>query len=207
MPKRLRKNRLVDEETRGWVRTLIRTEMVKRGLSYRDLAELLTASGIAENEGNLRSKVSRGELSASTLLNALNVMGSGTVDLDEIIHNSRGPVEDISLDAALRTPQVQVILRNDPAGLYEVKIGELPHPIRIALKWKTASAPVLYKMSHTIASADQPDAPDPFGLGKNPGDALYRALSTLIRGYLDSTHPRLVPARTWVEPTQGTLAT
>jgi hypothetical protein len=84
LPRRLSKDANIDAETRGWVRLLIRAEMVRRGLSYRDLAGLLTAVGLEENEGNLRSKVARGALSAAVFLIALRQMGCTAVNIEEL---------------------------------------------------------------------------------------------------------------------------
>ena len=46
-------------ETRA--KNLLKAELKRRGLSYRDLAEKLTAIGVGETERNLNNKISRGD--------------------------------------------------------------------------------------------------------------------------------------------------
>ena len=70
------------------VRKLIRMEMVRRDLTYADLAKLLNDAGIEENERNLRNKIARGEFSAPFMLMCLNVMGTeGYQGAGDIIRN------------------------------------------------------------------------------------------------------------------------
>ena len=47
---------------------VLRTEMVKRGVGYDELAERLTTLGLPETAVNLRNKVSRGKFTAAFLL-------------------------------------------------------------------------------------------------------------------------------------------
>jgi len=57
-------------------RTMLRNQMVAKGLSYSDLARLLTEAGSPESDQNLRNKIGRGSFTAAFLLKALHVMGS-----------------------------------------------------------------------------------------------------------------------------------
>ena len=54
---------------------LLRGEMVRRNISYDDLAERLTALGVPDTTVNLRNKVSRGKFTAAFLLAACEAMG------------------------------------------------------------------------------------------------------------------------------------
>src|SRR5258708_5688650 len=138
MPRLIPRSMVVDAETRGWVRALIRSEMVKHGLTYRDLAGLLTAEGLGENEGNLRSKVSRGELPAASFLTALYVMGCKTVNVQELPGMTDPDPEDRpTLDSVLRHELVHVVSRDDEAGIYEVQIGDMRTTIKIRLERRT----------------------------------------------------------------------
>jgi len=62
---------------------LLRAEMVKRHLSYKDLVEKLAAIGIRETEANLRNKISRGGFTGAFLIQCLTAMGVSTLRLDD----------------------------------------------------------------------------------------------------------------------------
>ena len=63
------------------VRGLLKAELKKRGLTYRDLAERLTASGTFESEANIANKLSRGGFSAAYFVQCLEVIGCTTLTL------------------------------------------------------------------------------------------------------------------------------
>ena len=54
---------------------LLRAEMARKHLSYRNLVEKLAAIGITESEANLRNKISRGGFTAVFLVQCLTAMG------------------------------------------------------------------------------------------------------------------------------------
>ena len=60
---------------------LLRAEMAKRGVTYAQLVEKLSAIGVDENERNLRNKVSRGKFTAGFLLQCLAALGSRELHL------------------------------------------------------------------------------------------------------------------------------
>jgi hypothetical protein len=62
---------------------LLRAEMVKRGVSYDDLAERLHQMGIEETPVNIRNKVARGKFMASFLLECFAAMGVQVVRLED----------------------------------------------------------------------------------------------------------------------------
>ena len=73
-----------------WVKRSLRSEMVKHGLTYADLAERLVTVGLVEEEVALRNRVSRGAFSAAFYFQCLAVIGTKTVAvelLDYIIDN------------------------------------------------------------------------------------------------------------------------
>lgn len=64
-----------EEKAKG----IIRGEMARRGVTYAQLAEKLTAIGVDENERNLRNKVSRGKFTAGFLLQTMAALGANDV--------------------------------------------------------------------------------------------------------------------------------
>lgn len=68
---------------RPYTKGLLRAEMVKRHLSYKDLVEKLAAIGIRETEANLRNKISRGGFTGAFLVQCLVAMGASTLRLDD----------------------------------------------------------------------------------------------------------------------------
>jgi hypothetical protein len=65
------------------VKRLLRAEMTRRGVSYEDLAERLTAIGIRDTPVNLRNKVSRGRFAATFLVQCLAAMGARSLRIGE----------------------------------------------------------------------------------------------------------------------------
>ncbi|MGB5083632.1 MAG: DUF6471 domain-containing protein [Methylocystis silviterrae] len=64
-------------------RGLLRAEMAKNSVTYAQLATKLAEIGVAEDERNLRNKVSRGKFTAGFLLQCLIAMGVKTVRLSD----------------------------------------------------------------------------------------------------------------------------
>lgn len=71
-----------DELANQWVRRTIRAEMVKRGLTYADLARHLTIVGRSEDERVLRNKIARGTFSAAFFAQCLAAMGIKNLQID-----------------------------------------------------------------------------------------------------------------------------
>jgi hypothetical protein len=65
------------------VKRLLRAEMTRRGVTYEDLAERLSAIGINDTAVNLRNKVARGRFSAVFLVQCLAAIGSRSLRLSE----------------------------------------------------------------------------------------------------------------------------
>lgn len=63
---------------------LLKAELKRRGLSYRDLADRLTAAGTPETERNLANKISRGGFTAAFLLQCLHAIGCQHLRLDDL---------------------------------------------------------------------------------------------------------------------------
>ena len=64
------------------VQTLLKVEMAKRSLTYKQVSEKLAEVGIVESEPNIRNKLSRGTFSAVFLIQCLTAIGAKTINLD-----------------------------------------------------------------------------------------------------------------------------
>lgn len=74
------------KKTQDWdgkVKGLLKAELKRRDVTYQQLAEKLTAIGIAETSENIANKISRGKFSAVFLVQCLEVIGCQTIRLGE----------------------------------------------------------------------------------------------------------------------------
>ena len=67
-------------ETRA--KNIFKAELKRRGITYKALAELLTAKGVSENERNLTNKISRGSFTTAFFLMCMDVIGAGSLQLE-----------------------------------------------------------------------------------------------------------------------------
>ena len=65
------------------IKGILRAQMARHHISYKDLADKLTAMGVKESEANLRNKVSRGGFTAAFFVQCLVAMGINNLRLDE----------------------------------------------------------------------------------------------------------------------------
>ena len=73
-------------EHRDWNRHVVgilKAEMKRRHLSYRDLAEKLEAIGVHDSERNITNKVNRGSFTAAFFVQCLEAMGCATLHLND----------------------------------------------------------------------------------------------------------------------------
>jgi hypothetical protein len=71
---------------RDWtahVKGLLKAELKRRSVSYRDLAEKLGALGIHETERNIANKISRGGFTAAFFVQCLVAVGCQTLRLED----------------------------------------------------------------------------------------------------------------------------
>ena len=73
----------VNVEYENQAKNLLKGELKRRGVTYAQLAEKLSAIGVVENERNLNNKISRGGFTAAFLLQCLMVIGAHTVRIHE----------------------------------------------------------------------------------------------------------------------------
>lgn len=62
---------------------LLKSELVKRGVSNANLALMLNEIGIEETKASIDSKISRGSFSASFLLQCLMVIGCQKIEIED----------------------------------------------------------------------------------------------------------------------------
>ncbi len=72
-----------DTEWQDRVKGLLKAELKRRNVSYRQLSARLVDMGIHEGEKNIRNKISRGGFSAVFLIQCLAAAGCHTVRISE----------------------------------------------------------------------------------------------------------------------------
>jgi hypothetical protein len=72
-----------DDEWSEKAKALLKSELKRRNVAYRDLADKLTAMGIPENERNIANKISRGGFTAAFFLQCLSAIGCQSLRLDD----------------------------------------------------------------------------------------------------------------------------
>ena len=65
------------------VKRLLKSELVRRGISNSDLAIMLEQIGIEETKSSIDSKISRGTFSASFFIQCLTVIGCEKIEIEE----------------------------------------------------------------------------------------------------------------------------
>ena len=73
----------MDEEWQARVKAILKAELKRKGVGYRELAARLTAQGEPESERNIANKISRGGFSAAFFAQCLSVIGCTTIRLDD----------------------------------------------------------------------------------------------------------------------------
>ncbi len=69
--------------TNNKVKRILKSEMIKRGVSTSDLMILLNQIGLEETKSSIDSKISRGAFSATFFLQCLSVMGCKKIELED----------------------------------------------------------------------------------------------------------------------------
>jgi len=81
MPKIEWKNKPLTQEYEAKAKNLLKGELKRKGLTYAQLAEKLSAMGVQETERNLNNKISRGGFTAAFMLQCLDAIGVTEVRL------------------------------------------------------------------------------------------------------------------------------
>jgi hypothetical protein len=66
---------VTDEAWQAKAKGLLKGELKRRGIGYRDLAARLAAMGVPETEQNIANKISRGGFSAVFLIQCMEAVG------------------------------------------------------------------------------------------------------------------------------------
>lgn len=64
-------------------KNLLKAELKRRNVGYRELAEKLTSLGIPETERNIANKISRGGFTAAFFIQCLSAIGCTTLRLED----------------------------------------------------------------------------------------------------------------------------
>ncbi len=60
---------------------LLKAELKRKGITYAQLIEMLSAIGVEEKEANRRNKLSRGKFTAAFLLQCLEAIGAEKLEV------------------------------------------------------------------------------------------------------------------------------
>lgn len=71
-----------ETEWQSRAKNLLKAELKRRGVSYRELAEKLEALGVHDSERNIANKISRGGFTAVFLLQCLEAANVRSLQLD-----------------------------------------------------------------------------------------------------------------------------
>ncbi len=71
-----------DQQWENKVKGLLKAELKRKGVSYQQLAEKLTALGIAETPENIANKISRGKFTAVFLLQCMEAIDCTVIRFD-----------------------------------------------------------------------------------------------------------------------------
>jgi hypothetical protein len=71
------------EEWQSRVSGLLRAELARRNLSYKELVERLAQIGVKESESNIANKLARGTFTAAFFIQCLDAMGCRVLRLKE----------------------------------------------------------------------------------------------------------------------------
>lgn len=83
MPQNAFKNNPLTQEYEEKAKNLLKAELKRRGIGYRELAEKLAAIGLQETERNLANKISRGGFTAAFFLECLSAIGCENLRLTD----------------------------------------------------------------------------------------------------------------------------
>ena len=74
---------MVNIDWQARVKGLLKAELKRRNVGYRELADKLTAMGAPESEANIKNKISRGGFTAVFLLQCLVAIGCSNLRIED----------------------------------------------------------------------------------------------------------------------------
>jgi hypothetical protein len=72
----------VDKEWQERVKAILKAELARRNVSYKELADRLQAIGVKDTERNISNKISRGTFTAAFFIQCLDAIGCHTLHLN-----------------------------------------------------------------------------------------------------------------------------
>lgn len=72
-----------DKDAAERAKAILKAELKRRNVSYRELAQKLEAMGIHETERNINNKISRGGFTAAFFIQCLLAIGCHTLHLED----------------------------------------------------------------------------------------------------------------------------
>jgi hypothetical protein len=72
----------INQEYENRAKNLLKAELKRRGITYAELAEKLTALGMSDNERNLTNKISRGSFTTAFFLMCMDAIGAASLHLE-----------------------------------------------------------------------------------------------------------------------------
>jgi hypothetical protein len=72
----------VDKEWQERVKNVLKAELARRNVSYKELADRLKAIGVKDTERNISNKISRGTFTAAFFVQCLDAIGCHTLHLN-----------------------------------------------------------------------------------------------------------------------------
>lgn len=72
---------LPEDEAKHMAKRLLKSELKRHGMTYKDLIRGLRIIGVEEEEKNFKNKMSRGSFTAAFFLQCLRVIGTSRLDL------------------------------------------------------------------------------------------------------------------------------
>lgn len=72
---------VTDEKWKSRARGVLKAELARKGVGYKELAQRLESLGVKESEQNIANKMSRGGFSAVFLIQCLDAIGVETISV------------------------------------------------------------------------------------------------------------------------------
>ena len=72
---------MTNEEWEARAKGLLKAEIKKRNLSYKQVCDLMSEMGVNESERNFRNKIGRGKFTAVFMLQVMEAIGSQNLAL------------------------------------------------------------------------------------------------------------------------------
>ncbi len=74
---------MVDTVWEAKVKGLLKGELKRRGVSYKELVDKLAEIGVVDSEPNIRNKLARGKFTAVFLVQCLEAIGASSLRLSD----------------------------------------------------------------------------------------------------------------------------